>query len=94
MKDSKRVQVSYYHCHHLLEDYRVLFLKNDFIYLPMVVRLVLAAQAFFHLQCSGFSLYGFSCCSLWAQQLRLIGLVAPRHVESSHTRDMYLLRCR
>ena len=30
---------------------------------------------------------GFSCCGAWAQQLWHMGLVAPRHVESSPMRD-------
>ena len=32
-------------------------------------------------------LQGFSSCSMWAQYLRCMGIVAPRHVGSSWTRD-------
>ena len=32
-------------------------------------------------------LAGFSSCSMWAQELWLMGLVASRHVVSSHNRE-------
>ena len=37
--------------------------------------------------CSGFSCYGAWPLGSWAQHLWHMGLVAPRHVESSWTRD-------
>ena len=36
---------------------------------------------------------GFSCCGAHAQWLWLMGLVAPRHVESSQTRDKTCVPC-
>ena len=45
------------------------------------------------LQSMGFKCSGFSSCSVWAQQLRLIGLVAPWHVESSQTRHWTSVPC-
>ena len=52
-------------------------------------------------RCSGFSLLpsmdsghtDFSSCSMWAQSLWLMGLVAPRHVKSSQTRDRTDVPC-
>ena len=49
----------------------------------------------------GFSCYGaqalehtgFNCCGLWAHQLRLEGLVALQHVESSQTRNRTCVPC-
>ena len=50
--------------------------------------------------CGGFSFWstgsrhaGFSSCSKWAQQLWRTGLVAPRHVRSSRTRDQTRVHC-
>ena len=58
------------------------------------------------LWCAGFSLWwllllqsmgsrgaGFSSCGTWAQQLWHMGLVAPRHVGSSQTRDWTCVPC-
>ena len=36
---------------------------------------------------------GFSSCSAWAQQLWLMGLVAPQHVGSFHTRERTHVFC-
>ena len=36
---------------------------------------------------------GLSCCSVWAQQLWYMGLVAPCHVESSQRRDQTHVPC-
>ena len=36
---------------------------------------------------------GFSSCSMWAQELRCMGLVALRHVGSSRTRDQTCVPC-
>ena len=36
---------------------------------------------------------GFSSCSVWAQKLWLMGLVAPWHMGSSQTKDQTLIPC-
>ena len=62
-------------------------------------------QWFLLLQSTGSRHTGFSSCGMWAQQLWLlgsraqaqqlwhVGLVAPRHVESSGTRDQTHVPC-
>ena len=52
--------------------------------------LVAASGATSWLRCVGFSLQWLL---LWVQQLQLKGLVAPRHVESSQTRDQTCVPC-
>ena len=68
--------------------------------------LVAASGGYSLLWCAGFSLQwllllqstgsrctGFSSCVRWAQQLWRTGLVAPRHVGSSPTRDRTRVPC-
>ena len=82
-----------------------LFFKKIFIFgssgssLPCAgFSLVLANGGYSPLQCSGFSLQWLLLLKLpgsrmQAQQLRRTGLVAPRHVESSLTRDRTCVPC-
>ena len=68
--------------------------------------LVAASRGYSSLRCMGFSLQwllllrstgsrcvGFSSCGTWAQQLWRTGLVAPRHVGYSRTRDWTRVPC-
>ena len=68
--------------------------------------LVAVSHGYSSLRCTGFSLQwllslrstgsrcaGFSSCSTWAQQLWRMGLVTPRHVGSSRTRDRTCVPC-
>ena len=78
---------------------KILFIIFDFI-AGHRLSLVAASGGYSSLRCAGFSLWwllllqsmgsrraGFSSCGSWAQQLWHMGLVAPRHVGSSWTRD-------
>ena len=47
----------------------------------------------FSLQSTGPRRMGFSSCSVRAPQLQLVGLVAPRHVKSSNTKDQTCIPC-
>ena len=86
--------------------YLVLFCLPWVFIAPCGLSLVAASGGYSSLWCAGFSLswllllrsmgsrhVGFSSCSTRAQQLWLTGLVAPRHVGASRTRDRTHVPC-
>ena len=96
-------------CHHHLTEFSVFFEVSDqsrkgdvlffnFVYLLLLnfiylwVCWVFIAACELSLRCSSFLLWG-SPCGAWAQRLWLMGLVAPRHTESSQTRDQTCVAC-